>query len=45
MYVRQQRFANEYRDALAYEYALPYDDETQARTEPGADTDAPRLRR
>jgi hypothetical protein len=48
MYVQHQRFADDYRDALkfplvlhlaelAHEYALPYGDETQARTEPGTD--------
>jgi hypothetical protein len=41
MYVHQQRFANDYRDALAHEYALPNDDETQARTESSADADEP----
>jgi hypothetical protein len=51
MYVQQQRFADDYRDALkfplvlhlaelAHEYALPYDNETQARTEPGIDAHA-----
>ena len=50
MYVQQQRFADDYRDALkfplvlhlaelAHEYALPYNDPAQARTESGTDAD------